>query len=155
LTAGLDFLLLSQLLQDKQDNITSSACQEEVFYYQLMEVTDFRNDVILAEACRTDVEKYCKDVEPGGELGVARGGQACGFGGLPLLLETGVGLAGQFCAEDVVVKDSTPASLLHSWSCRNPVGPLLARSVSVDTPVAFGWHKRLIMCVHCPHVCSL
>lgn len=57
------------LPQDKQDNITSSACQEEVFYYQLMEVTDFRNDVILAEACRTDVEKYCKDVEPGEGLG--------------------------------------------------------------------------------------
>lgn len=36
-----------------------------MFYYQLMEVTDFRNDVILAEACRQDVEKYCKDVEPG------------------------------------------------------------------------------------------
>ncbi|KAF6266246.1 hypothetical protein COO60DRAFT_1470052 [Scenedesmus sp. NREL 46B-D3] len=54
-----------QCLQDKQDNVTSPACQEEVFYYQLMEVTDFRNDVILAEACRADVDKYCKDVEPG------------------------------------------------------------------------------------------
>lgn len=52
-------------LQDKQDNITNSDCQEEVFYYQLMEVQDFRNDVILAEACRVDVEKYCKDIEPG------------------------------------------------------------------------------------------
>ena len=30
-----------------------------------MEVTDFRNDVILAEACRNDVEAYCKDTEPG------------------------------------------------------------------------------------------
>ena len=30
-----------------------------------MEVSDFRNDVILAEACRNDVEMYCKDVEPG------------------------------------------------------------------------------------------
>lgn len=30
------------------------------------QVTDFRNDVILAEACRTDVETYCKDTEPGG-----------------------------------------------------------------------------------------
>jgi hypothetical protein len=58
-------------LQDKQDNITSSACEEEVFYYQLMEVTDFRNDVILAEACRTDVDKYCKDVEPGGCMAAA------------------------------------------------------------------------------------
>jgi Golgi apparatus protein 1 len=38
---------------------------QEVFYYQLMEVNDFRNDVILAEACRADVDKYCKDVEPG------------------------------------------------------------------------------------------
>jgi hypothetical protein len=57
------FVLLP--LQDKQDNITSPACEEEVFYYQLMEVTDFRNDVILAEACRGDVDKYCKDVEPG------------------------------------------------------------------------------------------
>ncbi|KAI8477290.1 MAG: hypothetical protein J3K34DRAFT_398918 [Monoraphidium minutum] len=52
-------------LSEKQDNITSPACQEEVFYYQLMEVSDFRNDVILAEACRDDVETYCKDVEPG------------------------------------------------------------------------------------------
>lgn len=51
--------------QDKQDNITSQACQDEVFYYELMEVSDFRNDVILAEACRNDVEAYCKDVEPG------------------------------------------------------------------------------------------
>jgi hypothetical protein len=58
-------------LQDKQDNVTSAACAEEVFYYQLMEVTDFRNDVILAEACRGDVEKYCKDVEPGGEGSVS------------------------------------------------------------------------------------
>lgn len=54
------------VLQDNQDNITSTDCQEEVFYYQLMEVQDFRNDVILAEACRVDVDKYCKDVEPGG-----------------------------------------------------------------------------------------
>jgi hypothetical protein len=34
-----------------------------------MEVTDFRNDVILAEACRGDVDKYCKDVQPGACLG--------------------------------------------------------------------------------------
>jgi hypothetical protein len=27
-----------------------------------------RNDVILAEACRNDVEAYCKDVEPGGYM---------------------------------------------------------------------------------------
>jgi hypothetical protein len=43
---------------------------QEVFYYQLMEVSDFRNDVILAEACRGDVDKYCKDVEPGALAGM-------------------------------------------------------------------------------------
>lgn len=51
--------------QEKQDNVTGSDCQAEVFYYQLMEVSDYRNDVILAEACRNDVEQYCSDVEPG------------------------------------------------------------------------------------------
>jgi Golgi apparatus protein 1 len=45
--------------------VTSQACQDEIFYYELMEVTDFRNDVILAEACRGDVESLCLDVEPG------------------------------------------------------------------------------------------
>jgi len=29
-------------LQEKQDNITVQACQEEVFYFELMEVKDFR-----------------------------------------------------------------------------------------------------------------
>jgi len=29
-------------VQDKQDNITVPACQEEVFYFELMEVKDFR-----------------------------------------------------------------------------------------------------------------
>ena len=32
----------SSALQEKQDNITSQACQDEVFYYELMEVSDFR-----------------------------------------------------------------------------------------------------------------
>lgn len=32
----------------------------------LLQVRDFRNDVILAEACRSDVETYCKDT-PAGE----------------------------------------------------------------------------------------
>ena len=29
------------------------------------QVRDFRNDIILAEACRTDVERYCGSVTPG------------------------------------------------------------------------------------------
>eukprot|EP00798_Chlamydomonas_sp_ICE-L_P019058 gene19058-25661_t len=57
--------LVLQCLTEQQANISSEACQEEVFYYQLMEVTDFRNDVMLAEACRDDVAAYCKDVQPG------------------------------------------------------------------------------------------
>ena len=31
----------------------------------LVQVYDFRNDVLLAEACRSDVGKFCKKVEPG------------------------------------------------------------------------------------------
>lgn len=30
-----------------------------------VQVSDFRNDVILAEACRNDVDKYCKKIQPG------------------------------------------------------------------------------------------
>uniref|UniRef100_A0A7R9V0N1 Golgi apparatus protein 1 n=1 Tax=Chlamydomonas euryale TaxID=1486919 RepID=A0A7R9V0N1_9CHLO len=54
-----------QCLQDNEDNVTDAACQEEIFYFELMEVRDFRNDVILAEACRNDVAQFCQDVEPG------------------------------------------------------------------------------------------
>ncbi len=70
--------------QESQENITSQACQDEVFYYQLMEVTDFRNDVILAEACRNDVEAHCKDVEPGAaDARCGRGGAARSTFGTP------------------------------------------------------------------------
>ncbi|KAG1672451.1 hypothetical protein FOA52_013237 [Chlamydomonas sp. UWO 241] len=57
--------MVLQCLQDNQGNITDDACQEEVFYFELMEVQDFRNDVILAEACRDDVDLYCKGISPG------------------------------------------------------------------------------------------
>jgi Golgi apparatus protein 1 len=40
-----------------------------VFYFEKMEVNDFRNDIILALACRGDVDKFCKDVEPGARPG--------------------------------------------------------------------------------------
>lgn len=52
-----------------------------------MEVTDFRNDVILAEACRGDVDKYCAKVEPGEAL---LGGGAGAWGLLGVGVE-GVG----------------------------------------------------------------
>ena len=40
-------------------------CNDEVFYFEKMEVNDFRNDVLLAEACRQDVDKFCKNTQPG------------------------------------------------------------------------------------------
>lgn len=43
----------------------TSPHRKEVFYFQKMEVSDYNNDVILAAACRADVDKFCKKVEPG------------------------------------------------------------------------------------------
>ena len=54
-----------QCLSDKIEEITAEDCKKEVFYFQKMEVRDFRNDVILAETCRADVDAYCADVEAG------------------------------------------------------------------------------------------
>lgn len=44
------------------------------------QVSDYRNDVILAAACREDVEKHCKDVQPGEPGG--RDGSWEGLGGV-------------------------------------------------------------------------
>jgi Golgi apparatus protein 1 len=52
-------------LTDKMDDIKEEACTKEVTYFEKMEVSNFRNDVILAEACRDDVDKLCATVEPG------------------------------------------------------------------------------------------
>ena len=52
-------------LTEKLDEITNEDCKKEVFYFIKMEVRDFRNDVILAEACRADVDSFCANVEPG------------------------------------------------------------------------------------------
>lgn len=52
-------------LQDQMDKIGNSECRDEVFYFVKMEVSDFQNDVILAEACKNDVETLCESVEPG------------------------------------------------------------------------------------------
>ena len=55
-------------LTEKQDSIKNPECSKEVFYFEKMEVNDFRNDVLLAEACRYDVDTFCKHVEPGAPL---------------------------------------------------------------------------------------
>lgn len=52
-------------LTDKVEEITDEECKKEVFYFQKMEVRDFRNDVILAESCRSDVDSFCSKVEQG------------------------------------------------------------------------------------------
>eukprot|EP00879_Flechtneria_rotunda_P008992 GHRR01009415.1.p1 GENE.GHRR01009415.1~~GHRR01009415.1.p1 ORF type:complete len:539 (+),score=221.10 GHRR01009415.1:802-2418(+) len=52
-------------LTENKDNIKSDACHKEVLYLEKMEVDDFRMDMILAEACRADVDKFCAKVEPG------------------------------------------------------------------------------------------
>mmetsp|Transcript_34914 Transcript_34914/g.77608 ORF Transcript_34914/g.77608 Transcript_34914/m.77608 type:complete len:994 (-) Transcript_34914:752-3733(-) len=52
-------------LTDKMDSIKADACKKEVYYFEKMEVSNFKNDIILAEACREDVDKYCSSVEPG------------------------------------------------------------------------------------------
>lgn len=52
-------------LADKIEDITDEACKSELLYFQKMEVKDFRNDVILAEACRQDVDIHCSEVTPG------------------------------------------------------------------------------------------
>ncbi|EFJ50582.1 hypothetical protein VOLCADRAFT_103797 [Volvox carteri f. nagariensis] len=52
-------------LTDKIEDIGDEACKKEVYYYEKMEVSNFMNDILLAEACRTDVELHCSKVEPG------------------------------------------------------------------------------------------
>lgn len=52
-------------LTENSDHIMFKACKDEIFYFMKMEVKDFRNDVILAEACRSDVDKHCKSVKTG------------------------------------------------------------------------------------------
>jgi hypothetical protein len=52
-------------LTESKDQIKSEQCKKEVFYYEKMEVSDFRVDATLAEACRADVTKFCPKVEPG------------------------------------------------------------------------------------------
>lgn len=63
-------------LTDIQENITDADCKKEVFYFMKMEVKDYRNDVLLAEACRTDVDTFCAKIQPG---------RPCPFSLFPLL----------------------------------------------------------------------
>lgn len=52
-------------LTEKLDEITDQQCKAEVLYYQKMGVSDYRNDVTFADACREDVSKFCAKVTPG------------------------------------------------------------------------------------------
>jgi len=59
-------------LADKQDAITAKACKDEVFYFVKMQVADYRNDILLAEACRSDVDARCAAVPAGDVLACLR-----------------------------------------------------------------------------------
>lgn len=52
-------------LTERKEDIKSDTCQQEVLYFEKMEVSNFNNDVILAAACRGDVQKFCSDVQSG------------------------------------------------------------------------------------------
>lgn len=52
-------------LSDSKASIKNEACRKEVTYLEKLEVNDFRTDMVLAEACRPDVAKFCSKVEPG------------------------------------------------------------------------------------------
>ncbi|EFJ50973.1 hypothetical protein VOLCADRAFT_103617 [Volvox carteri f. nagariensis] len=52
-------------LTERKEDIKSESCQREVLYFEKMEVSNFNNDVILAAACRNDVQKFCSTIEPG------------------------------------------------------------------------------------------
>ncbi|GAB4823102.1 hypothetical protein N2152v2_010148 [Parachlorella kessleri] len=54
-----------QCLQNHLDKLQGEQCKEEVFYFVKMEVNDYRNDVVLAEACKADVDQFCQNVGPG------------------------------------------------------------------------------------------
>lgn len=60
----LSLQVLACLVENKAA-LKSDACRKEVFYLEKMEVNDFRIDMALAEACRGDVDKLCKEVQPG------------------------------------------------------------------------------------------
>ncbi|KAL4418908.1 hypothetical protein ABPG77_004061 [Micractinium sp. CCAP 211/92] len=47
--------------------LQSEECEKEVQFYLRMRVRSFHNDVALAEACRQDVEEFCKD-EPADQV---------------------------------------------------------------------------------------
>jgi golgi apparatus protein 1 len=52
-------------LTERMDDVKSDGCRKEVLYFQKMEVSNYHNDVILAAQCRDDVERFCKNVQPG------------------------------------------------------------------------------------------
>lgn len=52
-------------LTDKRAEIEADECKNEVFYFLKMSSNDYRNDVLLAEACRGDAEQFCSRVRPG------------------------------------------------------------------------------------------
>lgn len=57
-------------MTDNVASIKAQNCAKEVYYYQKMEVSNYKNDIILAEACRSDVDRFCYNI-PAGACGCA------------------------------------------------------------------------------------
>ncbi len=51
--------------------------RQEVQYYEKMEVRDIHNDMPLAAACQTDVDKFCKDIKSGASAALCDCPAAC------------------------------------------------------------------------------
>ena len=49
-------------LGDEQTSLSMRNCDVLLL---VLQVRDFRNDVILAEACRVNVDQFCADITPG------------------------------------------------------------------------------------------
>ena len=106
-------------LTDKLDEITDEDCKKEVFYFIKMEVRDFRNDVILAEACRTDVDNFCADVEPGEPWLVWQGSL---LGACILAAELGIMASGACCMPAMALSTHRCAQCrlrASSWQCQH------------------------------------
>eukprot|EP00271_Cylindrocystis_brebissonii_P000507 TRINITY_DN1061_c0_g3_i1.p1 TRINITY_DN1061_c0_g3~~TRINITY_DN1061_c0_g3_i1.p1 ORF type:complete len:958 (-),score=202.65 TRINITY_DN1061_c0_g3_i1:1362-4235(-) len=49
-------------LSEKKAKITSEACKKEIFSFEKQEVADIRLDIPLQNACKPDMENFCKKV---------------------------------------------------------------------------------------------
>ena len=122
---------------------------QEVQYYLKMGVENFRNDPILADACRADVDKYCPKTQPGG---------------WERIHTDGAHLACQLVKSDANIVSLKTALLLHAWRAvslahvcllfagHGRINRCLRGHIQELTPACRAEQQRLIQCVSCPGV---